>query len=65
MLDLQNNRVLACEKCFGFHRDVNAKESRLYEIATSLESHMFTVTFETQSVLIIGRIIGGHLVCSS
>ena len=28
---LQNNRILTYEGCFGFHRIVNAKESRLYE----------------------------------
>ena len=28
---LQNNRVLAYEVCFGFHRVANAKESRLSE----------------------------------
>ena len=29
--DLQNNRVLTYEGCFGFHQALNAKESRLYE----------------------------------
>ena len=31
--DLQNNRVLTYEGCFGFHRVANAKESRLSERA--------------------------------
>ena len=31
--DLQNNRALTCEVCFGFHQVANAKESRLYETA--------------------------------
>ena len=28
-MELQNNRVLTYEGCFGFHRVANAKESRL------------------------------------
>ena len=31
--ELQNNRVLTYEGCFGFHQVANAKESRLYERA--------------------------------
>ena len=27
--EIQNNRILTSEGCFGFHRAVNAKESRL------------------------------------
>ena len=32
-IDLKNNRVLTYEGCFGFHRVVNAKESRPNETA--------------------------------
>ena len=33
VVELQNNRVLTYEGCFGFHRVANAKESKLYEKA--------------------------------
>ena len=52
------------EGCFGFCQPVNAKESRLYESVTFLESHLFTATFEIQSVLLIGWVLGGYIVCS-
>ena len=52
------------EGCFGFHRAVNAKDSILYERL----QHPWRVTcsqpLETQSVLIIGWVIGGNVACS-
>ena len=33
VVELQNNRVLTYEGCFGFHRVANAKESKLYKKA--------------------------------
>ena len=63
--DLQNKRVLTQEGCFGFHRTVNVKDGRLYYMreCKSLKSHMFAASFETQSVHIIGWVMGGHVVC--
>ena len=37
----------------------------MWEGVTSLEIHMFTATFKTQSILLFGRVMGGHIVCSS
>ena len=38
---IKNNRVLTYEGCFAFHLVANAKENRLHESITSLESHTF------------------------
>ena len=57
-LELQKNRALTYEfYCCEFHRAVNAKESRLYESVTALESHMFIATSEMQSALIYWVIV--------
>ena len=52
--DLQNNRVLRYEGCFGFHRNANAKGADYMRERNFLgESHVYS--YGTTSVFHIGR----------
>ena len=60
VIELQNNRVLRYEGCFGFHRVVNAKESRLYERDRNIIGGSHVQTYVTPSVLMLGGFWAGR-----
>ena len=43
-MDLQNNRILMYEECFGFHQTANASRVDNVRDRKHLKDHMFTTT---------------------